>query len=126
MQWSADFTQHAHIDIVKEPARSGNNQKFDTQICCYLDHKEKCQLLQQAMEIQEWENFNGTSDPSDSEDDEGDKPYCMVRNYFERVSSLLLGKFPHAPKPFWTYASTITAYHLTSYRKVVVCTGSSL
>ncbi|KIM62292.1 hypothetical protein SCLCIDRAFT_119692, partial [Scleroderma citrinum Foug A] len=53
MQWSADFTQHAHIDIVKEPARSGNNQKFDTQICCYLDHKEKCQLLQQAMEIQE-------------------------------------------------------------------------
>jgi len=45
MQWSADVMERAHNNIVKEPARSGNNQKFDAQICRYLDHKEKCQLF---------------------------------------------------------------------------------
>ena len=41
-QWSADITEHAHIDIVKDPAQSSNNQNFDSQICCYLDCQEKC------------------------------------------------------------------------------------
>ena len=41
-QWSADVTEHAHIDVIKDPARSGNNQNFDAQICRYLNHQEKC------------------------------------------------------------------------------------
>ena len=40
-QWSADFTEHAHIDVVKEPVRSGNNRGFETTICRYLDRLEK-------------------------------------------------------------------------------------
>jgi len=66
------------------------------------------------MEIREQENFNGTGNPSASEDYEGDEPYHTVRNSFKRASSLLSGKFPNAPKPFQMYASTITAYHLAS------------
>ena len=42
-QWSADVTKHAHIDIVKDPAWSSNNQNFDSQICRYLDRQEKHQ-----------------------------------------------------------------------------------
>ena len=40
-QWSADFTEHAHITLVKEPVRSGNNQAHESQICRYLDRLEK-------------------------------------------------------------------------------------
>ena len=32
-QWSADFTEHAHIKVVKEPGYSGNNHGYETQIC---------------------------------------------------------------------------------------------
>ena len=32
-QWSADFTEHAHIKMIKEPGHSGNNHAYETQIC---------------------------------------------------------------------------------------------
>ncbi|KAG2108585.1 hypothetical protein DEU56DRAFT_874529 [Suillus clintonianus] len=32
-QWSADITEHAHITEIKDPARSSNNNNYDTQIC---------------------------------------------------------------------------------------------
>ena len=41
VQWSADFTEHAHIDVVKDPARSGNNHGYESQICRFLDRLEK-------------------------------------------------------------------------------------
>ncbi|KAG2136459.1 hypothetical protein DEU56DRAFT_913035 [Suillus clintonianus] len=31
MQWSADLTEHAHIAVVKVPARAGNNYNYDVQ-----------------------------------------------------------------------------------------------
>jgi hypothetical protein len=40
-QWSADFTEHAHIPLVKDPASAGNNQQYESQICCYLNRLEK-------------------------------------------------------------------------------------
>ena len=40
-QWSADFTEHVHIKVVKEPGRSGNHHAHEAQICRYLDRHEK-------------------------------------------------------------------------------------
>jgi uncharacterized protein DUF6830 len=40
-QWSADFTEHAHIKVIKEPGRAANNHSYETQICRYLDRLEK-------------------------------------------------------------------------------------
>ena len=40
-QWLANFTEHAHIKVVKEPGRSGNNRAYETQICRYLNRLEK-------------------------------------------------------------------------------------
>ncbi|KAJ4495335.1 hypothetical protein C8R41DRAFT_762707, partial [Lentinula lateritia] len=37
MQWTADTTEHAHITLVKDPARSGNNHDFEVQIWRHLD-----------------------------------------------------------------------------------------
>ncbi|KAI6023277.1 hypothetical protein EDC04DRAFT_2606778 [Pisolithus marmoratus] len=70
-QWSADITEHAHITIIKDPAQSGNNQNFDTQICWYLDHQEKCQLFMQAMTAHKLD-LCGDSDDLDVSDGEED------------------------------------------------------
>ena len=42
MQWSADITEHPHIQEIKILACTGNNQNYYSQIVCYLDHSEKC------------------------------------------------------------------------------------
>ncbi|KAJ7722412.1 hypothetical protein B0H16DRAFT_1737789 [Mycena metata] len=53
LQWSADVTEHAHITLVKEPASHSNNQKYEAQICRYLDRRDKCRQfdLATAMEV---------------------------------------------------------------------------
>jgi len=51
-QWSADFTEHAHIPLVKEPARAGSHQGYESQICRYLDRLEKIRHFDLAIAIQ--------------------------------------------------------------------------
>ncbi|KAF8811457.1 hypothetical protein BYT27DRAFT_7252778 [Phlegmacium glaucopus] len=43
LQWSADRTERAHIDVIKDPADLSNNQNYESQICRHLDRVEKCQ-----------------------------------------------------------------------------------
>jgi hypothetical protein len=40
-QWSTDRTEHAHIEVVKEPFRASNRKDFNPQICRSLDRAEK-------------------------------------------------------------------------------------
>ncbi|KAI6041124.1 hypothetical protein EDC04DRAFT_2566093, partial [Pisolithus marmoratus] len=42
MQWSANVMEHAHVTEIKQPAHTGNNQDYYTQIAQQLDHSEKC------------------------------------------------------------------------------------
>ncbi|KIJ11761.1 hypothetical protein PAXINDRAFT_15344 [Paxillus involutus ATCC 200175] len=42
MQWSADPTEHVHVQEIKVPARAGNNQNYYSQIARHLDRSEKC------------------------------------------------------------------------------------
>ncbi|KAI6101840.1 hypothetical protein F5141DRAFT_1065808 [Pisolithus sp. B1] len=42
MQWSADPTEHVHVQEIKVLARAGNNQDYYNQITCHLDCTEKC------------------------------------------------------------------------------------
>ena len=42
MQWSADITEHAHVEEIKLPARAGNNQNYYSQITRHLDKLKKC------------------------------------------------------------------------------------
>ena len=51
--WTADHTEHAHIEVVKDPARSGNNQKYEEQICRYLDRSDKCRRFDLATAIRD-------------------------------------------------------------------------
>jgi len=38
----ADVTEHVHVTEIKQPARSGNNQDYYSQITQHLDRREKC------------------------------------------------------------------------------------
>ena len=40
MQWSADITEHAHIEEIKLPVHTGNNQNYYSQIMHHLDRLE--------------------------------------------------------------------------------------
>jgi len=50
-QWSADVTENAHIHVAKNPARSGNNQAQESQICRYLDRSDKVRQFDLATAI---------------------------------------------------------------------------
>ena len=42
IQWSADITEHANITEIKNLSASSNNHNYESQICQYLDHADKC------------------------------------------------------------------------------------
>ncbi|KAG2056815.1 hypothetical protein BDR06DRAFT_1005724 [Suillus hirtellus] len=50
-QWSADITEHAHITEIKDPARSSNNNNYNTQICRHLNCAEKCRRFELATSL---------------------------------------------------------------------------
>ncbi|KAI6013169.1 hypothetical protein BKA83DRAFT_4500450 [Pisolithus microcarpus] len=48
MQWSADMMEHAHIEVIKEPASMMNHHNYNARICHYLDHVKRCPLFETA------------------------------------------------------------------------------
>ncbi|KAI6104982.1 hypothetical protein EDD16DRAFT_1714340 [Pisolithus croceorrhizus] len=128
MQWSADITEHAHIEEIKVPAHAGNNQNYNNQIVCHLNWLDKCLHFDLAMYIQQHAEQLRTDDESfsDSDMEEGyeldGKVYlsaystltCWIPDYFFISASLLLGKIPMAPKPYCTFATLMTSFHLAT------------
>ena len=41
IQWSADSTEHAHINVIKTPSDNTNTSQYGPQICHHLDHDER-------------------------------------------------------------------------------------
>lgn len=111
MQWSADPTECAHIDYIKVPGCAGNNHNYDEQVCRYLDRQEKCQKFALALEIKLGEGL----EEEEEDDRNGDKAggaRCF-KDYFERARQLIENKHG-APRPFRTFSTSITAYHLSA------------
>lgn len=77
-QWSTNVTEHAHIREIKQPAKSGNNQNYDLQICHTLDHMGKIWWFELGTAIlASGINFGADSDNGDdeswSDDEDGDE-----------------------------------------------------
>jgi hypothetical protein len=53
IQWSADPTERAHIDVVKTPSENTNNGQYGPQICRHLDREERRRLFDLATAIHE-------------------------------------------------------------------------
>lgn len=62
INWTADTTERAHIDVVKIPASATNNNDFESQICRYLDRQEKCRTFSLALRIRETEDNKNQQD----------------------------------------------------------------
>jgi len=127
IQWSADLTEHAHITEIKDPARSTNNQKYDPQICRFLDRREKCRHFELATSTCEAEcNVSAQQDLPDGKsgsdnDDEADNGHQdavsgtsrSVTDYFALAGRLERGLVLGAPHPHRTFTVLSTAFHLS-------------
>lgn len=69
IQWTADATERAHIDVVKKPATATNNVDFESQICRHLDRHEKCRKFSLALHIRENEIDKRQAQSVDSDAD---------------------------------------------------------
>jgi Plavaka transposase len=81
-QWSADFTEHAHIKVVKEPGRSSNNRAYETQICRSLDRLEKVRNFSLFTSIREAGVQFGASKAMEEEEEEEERPGTPLREDF--------------------------------------------
>ncbi|KAI6038075.1 hypothetical protein EDC04DRAFT_2604354 [Pisolithus marmoratus] len=128
MQWSVDITEHAHIEEIKVLACAGNNQNYNNQIVCHLDWLDKCLCFDLAAYIQQHVDQLGTDNESFSNSD-AEEGYELdgegylsvystlthqIPDYFSISTSLLLRKIPAAPKPYHTFATLMTSFHLAT------------
>jgi hypothetical protein len=138
MQWSADITERAHITEIKDPAHSGNNQNYESQITRHLDRADKCDRFDLATSVRDTGiQFGPGAARRDGldQDDEMDVddrhvhttsdlldeinpvsnlsgPARSQADYFAEAAKLRCGKAPNAPMPFRTFAVQSTAFHL--------------
>ncbi|KAI5986479.1 hypothetical protein EDD15DRAFT_2373187 [Pisolithus albus] len=96
IQWSADLTEHAHIEQIKDPTRSSNNNNYDPQICRQLDRLERCRNFDLAMSIKDpaprRDVVTAATDDRES-DDEQSNPHAGLQtttDYFARSRHLAL------------------------------------
>ena len=130
MQWSADATKHAHVQEIKNPAQMGNNQNYYNQIARHLDRSDKCFRFNLATYF-ETQETRSTTLPEDIDDfDQEDKEDVDINDvlsttqclqvshstvdYFSIADSLMHGCIPNAPKPYCTFATSSTAFHITT------------
>ncbi|KIJ10239.1 hypothetical protein PAXINDRAFT_16741 [Paxillus involutus ATCC 200175] len=128
MQWTADITEHAHVEEIKIPACSGNNQNYYSQISRHLDCLEKCFRFDLATYIESHPDVTdlGVDDEAFKQDNEHDpdpndlslfeyyNPTCVVVNYFAISEALFQGKHPKALKPHRIFSTTTTAFRVAN------------
>ena len=101
IQWSADVMEQCHVTEVKDPSY-GNNQEYESQICCYLDCTDKCWLFNIATAIHEahvdFHSLTGKLGPENNDDglsknpEEEDPPSII-----STTANLLMQIQPAAP-----------------------------
>jgi hypothetical protein len=138
IQFTADVTERSHVEI-KIPAREGNKQKYEAQICRHLDRADKCRRFELATSIRDANlDFRGVIDDiNDSNGDDGGDDQDVVqldrtslllrdvnptsrlpgpcrvnRDFFAEAARLQNGEVPSAPHPFRTSAGPFTAFNL--------------
>ncbi|KAF8440245.1 hypothetical protein L210DRAFT_3503959 [Boletus edulis BED1] len=93
LQWSVDTTEHAHIELIKNPAKSSNNKDYDLQICRYLDRREKCRTFDDAVTLMlaESDDTGGDMEDGDLENEDCGNVVEPEESYVTAVLSDLWG-----------------------------------
>jgi len=126
IQWSADLTEHAHIEQIKDPARGSNNNNYNPQICRQLDRLEKCRNFNIAMTLKDpalrWDIATGMGD----EHDEESNPHVSSRpvtDYFARSRQLASSPPDTIPLPRRAFSLNCVAFNLAydpSIRRITI------
>ncbi|KAG1726239.1 hypothetical protein EDB19DRAFT_1833533 [Suillus lakei] len=94
MQWSADPTEHAHIRVMKEPSRAGNNHDYNAQVCRHLNCRDEVEHFDLTLQM------HAQEDHKSDEDHEGGFAQHFVKDYFACTRDLIHGVHPQAPCPY--------------------------
>ncbi|KAF8422163.1 hypothetical protein L210DRAFT_3654221 [Boletus edulis BED1] len=101
LQWTANTTEHAHIEVIKNPTAMTNNMNYNAQICCTLDRDEN--LSQQYKDMEnggdadqelDADAGDGINDGMDDDDNLAgelwsESPHCQTTNLFAVAQRLL-------------------------------------
>lgn len=118
-QWSADITEHAHITEIKHPAKFGNNQKYEAQICRSLDRTDKICRFELAISLRDSSIMDDDDENWIDDTDTNPTPASVfiprrkLVDYFQKADRLSCGQIPNAPLPYRTFYNSSTAFHLT-------------
>ena len=142
LQWSADGTERAHIEVIKDPSAFINNQNYESQICRHLDRAEKCRQFNLSTAVRDagidfGARFSTTPSDEDDDDDSASvasdestiettadllkkinsvsaKSLRSKADYFTQASDLKNGPPSGriSPTPFRTFCSPEAAFHL--------------
>ncbi|KAI5994462.1 hypothetical protein EDD15DRAFT_2366590 [Pisolithus albus] len=142
LQWSADTTEHAHIEVIKDPASTTNNHNYDSQICRCLDRYEKCRLFDTALALHGSTTesipvppVGQDADGNDSDTYDGDEcrnvlddiwtPKRKVTNFFDvaaRLLAALPGSVPRPPRTFIAGSTAIRLNYDPSLKRIPIDT----
>ena len=126
MQWSANVTEHTHVTEIKQPACSGNNQDYYSQIAQYFNWSDKCFRF----DIATWLALAEQGGPDDDNDNECEQdkhepdsealhvshyhiPTRRLVNYFETAEGIANGVMLNTVLPPRFFTSSSTAFCLT-------------
>ncbi|KAF8121509.1 hypothetical protein EV363DRAFT_1457483 [Boletus edulis] len=137
LQWTADTTEHAHIEVIKNPAAMTNNVNYNAQICRTLDRDKKCRLFNIAISLsQQYKDMENGGDAdqeldadadADADDEIDDRmddndnlagelwsesPHRQTTNLFTVAQRLLEAAPGTIPRPLQVFVSGSTAFHL--------------
>ncbi|KIM57296.1 hypothetical protein SCLCIDRAFT_28909 [Scleroderma citrinum Foug A] len=117
IQWSADITEHTHIDQIKDPARASNNNNYDPQICRQLDRLEKCRNFELALSLKDPERWLDTpAETGDEPDDEMTDPSVASRpitDHFSRSIHLASSALNSIPLPHHSFSVGCVVFNLS-------------
>ncbi|KAG9315339.1 hypothetical protein JVU11DRAFT_4482 [Chiua virens] len=98
MPWTTDITKHAHVEEIKVPAHTSNNQNYYSQIACHLDRLDKCFCFNLATYIEEHhlrdqEVDNSVDDNDNNKDHEPDSEMLASAAGFSTPGRLIIDYF---------------------------------
>ncbi|KAI6034749.1 hypothetical protein BKA83DRAFT_4043508 [Pisolithus microcarpus] len=105
LQWSADTTEHAHIEVVKDPASRTNNKDYSSQICRHLDRVEKCRMFDTAVRLRGTAEAGSSSSAVEHDGDQSD-------GEVDHAVDDLLASTTLSSSPLRTFVRGSTAFHL--------------
>jgi hypothetical protein len=141
-QWSADGTERAHIDVIKEPCNSSNNRSYESHICRHLDRAEKCRQFNLSTAVRDsgidlYAQFSQSLNLSPDEDDsvsvasDDDSENSIMADFRDRVKQGLRStvnyfkttSVKNTSSPSRTFSTPEAAFHLNrdpSYKQMPI------